>query len=154
MRKNTKRAVAVVAPLALLGVAGVAYAASLTTTSTDLGAGGTDVSSCATSAAISYTEKFVPGADAHYGLDTIKVAFTSPETKSCNGDNYRLVVTSTAAGVKGQKLQEYTNTSLQAPAAPATTGVAAAITSSALTFSVPDDIKAADVTGVYLVTEG
>ena len=101
MRKLSKRTLAVTVPLGVLGIAGVAYAATLSMSSAGLQAGSTGVGSCESSATVDYDTGY--DADSgEYVLSAVNVAFPGA---SCDGYAWKLTA------VHGAATDEFTSTS-------------------------------------------
>lgn len=130
-KKWTGRRLAAASGVAVVSFAAVGYAASLTVTTTRVGAGSAAVSSCNASATVAYSTAYssaLPG----YRITTVDLTSAA----GCNGLSYR--VTLTGAG----------NTSLGEK-----TGSLDASGNDTADFSA-DNVLASNVTGVQLVIAG
>lgn len=90
MRKSTKRTVAIALPIAVLGVAGVAYANSLTVVSDVLGGGTDTVDNTCTIATEYDTDNTTYVAGQGYQLSSVTV---KPTSAACAGLDFRVTVT-------------------------------------------------------------
>ena len=113
MRKSRKRTIAIVVPVTVLALAGIATAAGLTTTSATLGGGGTTVTNnCALNVAYDLSAastdiKYVPfsttpSVTGGYYLTKVMVTATNPTNADCKNASFRVTVTDTNGASLGE----------------------------------------------------
>lgn len=113
MHKFSKRTLAVVVPVAALSVVGIAYAASLTVTSTTLG-GGTSTVANACAIDVSYDEEDLTYSNAANGyvLAKVNVRPSAASGTNCDGDSWRVTVTDALGDALGEAKGEFAETAV------------------------------------------
>lgn len=144
-----KKLVLAVIAAAIVGSAAYAFAATLTVSSTTLGAGNTAVTSCTSSISATYTSAFDNTVTGHYRVDT--VALTIPTGGTCIvGDKLNV----TLEGASNTALKSFTYT-LQTADIPTTSPTTVTFTSGTSPFNgagVP--VSAASLQGIAVSAVG